>query len=212
MSDALRIWQNQYQLLNQIRSKKEREKFALAILDYAFKGEIPELKGSSLILFECIKHNLIVQNQGGRNKRLNKGSITDNVSSDKQLDKSSQTVNEPLSDNRKQITDNIIPPSEDKSSSVGINFSALPSKKYAFEGKVIKLNPVDFDNWAKAYPDLNLYAELLQRDNWLSQQPPDEQKNWFLRTAQYFIKQNAFRRGQNKNFEQSEEPDYGDYL
>lgn len=209
MSEALRIWRNQYQLLNQIRSKKEREKFALAILDYAFQGEIPELKGSSLILFECIKHNLIVQNQGGRNKRLDNGLPTDDVSKDEPLDKSLQTVSEPLSDNRKQITDSTIPPSEDKSSSVGIVSAAAPKnpdgKKYAFEGKIIRLTSEDFAAWEEAYPDLNLRAELLQRDLWLQNQPPDVRKNWFLTTSQYFIRQNERRKVQNREFDEEQE-------
>lgn len=72
-----------------------------------------------------------------------------------------------------------------------------PNKRYAFEGKIIKLKQKDFDAWKLAYPDLNLRAELLQRDIWLQAQPPEEQKKWFLSTSQFFIKQNERRKAQN---------------
>lgn len=70
-------------------------------------------------------------------------------------------------------------------------------KKYAFEGKVIRLTQADFDRWRRAYPDLNLWGELMLRDDWLAKQPPDEQKSWFMSTSQYFIKQNEKRKKQN---------------
>ena len=113
--------------------------------------------------------------------------------------------------NKKQETEINIPPSENKFSSVGIS-SAGGEKKYAFEGKVIKLTQKDFDNWQKAYPDLNLYAECLQRDNYLAEQPPDEQKRWFLSTSAFFIKQNERRKAQNVNNEQEEQIFGDDYL
>lgn len=72
-----------------------------------------------------------------------------------------------------------------------------PNKQYAFEGKIIKLKQKDFDAWKLAYPDLNLRAELLQRDIWLQAQTPEEQKKWFLSTSQFFIKQNERRKAQN---------------
>ena len=70
--------------------------------------------------------------------------------------------------------------------------------KYKFEGKVIKLNTRDYNNWEKAYPELNLYAELLQRDRYLSGLDEKEQKSWFVSTANYFIRQNDFRKQQHK--------------
>lgn len=73
-----------------------------------------------------------------------------------------------------------------------------PEKNYAFEGKIIKLNQKDFDDWQKAYPDLNLRAELLQRDIWLQEQPPEERKKWYITTSQYFIKRNEIRKAQNE--------------
>ena len=78
-----------------------------------------------------------------------------------------------------------------------------------FNGKVIKLSKRDYDNWEKAYPDLNLYGELFQRDEWLATQPQSIQKKWFLSTSQYFLKQNAKRKIQNNEMKAKEiEDDY----
>ena len=71
-------------------------------------------------------------------------------------------------------------------------------RKYKFEGKVIKLNARDYRNWEKAYPELNLYAELLQRDRYLAGLDEKEQRSWFVSTANYFIRQNDFRRKQHR--------------
>lgn len=80
-------------------------------------------------------------------------------------------------------------------------FSAVaPAKQssgYAFEGKVIRLTEKDFDGWQKSFPDLNMRAELMVRDDWLSTQPEAVQKRWFQSTASFFIKQNAMRKAQN---------------
>lgn len=76
--------------------------------------------------------------------------------------------------------------------------SAEKAKEYAFEGEVIKLKQKDFDAWKQAYPDLNLYAECLVRDNWLKEKPEEERKRWFMSTAAYFAKQNERRKIQNE--------------
>ena len=72
---------------------------------------------------------------------------------------------------------------------------------YTFEGKVIRLTQKDFDNWQLAYPDLNLRAELMVRDNWLSEQSDEEKKRWFISTQQFFIKQNEKRKSQNQDLD-----------
>ncbi len=76
-----------------------------------------------------------------------------------------------------------------------VNLAA--SRQYAFEGQVVKLSQKDFDNWQRAYPELNLRAELMMRDQWLARQPEDVRKRWFISTQQYFLKQNEFRKRQN---------------
>lgn len=80
-----------------------------------------------------------------------------------------------------------------------------PDERYAFTGKVIKLTKGDFEKWQKAYPDLNLFAELMQRDAFLSTQPESEQKRWFMSTSAYFIKQNEKRKQQNNDNQERED-------
>jgi Protein of unknown function (DUF1376) len=56
--------------------------------------------------------------------------------------------------------------------------------RYAFEGRVIRLDQADFDRWRKAYdaiPDLR--AELHSLDDWLAQQPEAKRKAWFQTTS-----------------------------
>ena len=50
-----------------------------------------------------------------------------------------------------------------------------PTKAYAFEDGVIRLNQRDFDAWSKAFSNLDLAAELLSLSNWAQ----SEGKNWF---------------------------------
>lgn len=58
-------------------------------------------------------------------------------------------------------------------------------KNYAFEGKVIKLNQKDYDEWKKRFNLLDFDYELEQKDIWFSGQ--EDTKNWFIRTQQHFL-------------------------
>ena len=196
-----------------------------AICEYGIYGILPEdpmLKGMCLMAAVSINKKDGRSNNGGNHnpnginqhqKEVNSGQIRSKEVNLVNLVNSGQSLSETETRNKKQKqeTEINIPPSENKFSSVGI-FSAPAAKKYAFEGKVIKLTQKDFDNWQKAYPDLNLYAECLQRDNYLAEQPPDEQKRWFLSTSAFFIKQNERRKTQNANNEQEEQIFGDDYL
>lgn len=201
-----------------------RLKFYDALTDYVFKGVEPD-DVVIAALVSAIKPSLDKENKRG-GAREGAGAPKNNQNAKSKSNIESETIKnnqnnqnnqsfletETGNGNKKQETEDItIPPSEDKSSSVGIDSASAP-KKYVFEGNVIKLNQKDFDNWQKAYPDLNLYAECLQRDNWLSEQPPDEQKRWFVSTSAYFIKQNERRKAQKKQQEQEDDNDFGDYL
>lgn len=204
-----------------------RLKFYDALTAYVFDDEEPEdpiIKSLIIAISPSLdkeekrggNHNPTGKNQHGSDKqkeREDKTRQNNNELGQKEVKvgQSGQSFLETETRNGNKKQEDNIPPSEDKSSSVGI-FSADAPKKYAFEGKVIRLNQKDFDSWQRAYPDLNLYAECLQRDAYLAKQPPDEQKNWFVSTGAYFIKQNAYRKAQNSNLEQPKDPDYGDYL
>ena len=89
-------------------------------------------------------------------------------------------------------------PSSDKSSE-GVNLSPPVGEKnekipktasYAFAGKIVRLSKRDFEAWEKAYSYLDLVAELQSRDDWLSGQPPDIQKGWFVTTSNYLRNRN----------------------
>ena len=57
---------------------------------------------------------------------------------------------------------------------------------FAFEGRVIRLKRRDFDNWRKAYPDIDLPASLQSRDDWLAMEADDAtRKKWFLSTSNH---------------------------
>ena len=58
-------------------------------------------------------------------------------------------------------------------------------KDYAFEGKVIKLNQKDYNEWKERFNLLDFDYELEKRDIWLSGQ--QDTKNWFISTKQYFL-------------------------
>lgn len=105
-------------------------------------------------------------------------------------------------------------PDEPNKTKQNIDSGKPPKSNYVFEGEVIKLNQKNFDEWQKAYPDLNLYAELMIRDKWLSEQPPEDtaRKNWFISTSQYFVKRNEYRKAQNKGFEETQEESFEEYL
>lgn len=91
-----------------------------------------------------------------------------------------------------------------------------PEKKYTFEGEVIKLTQKDYDRWKLAYPDLNLYAELLVRDKYLAGLEPNDKarQNWFMSTAQYFVSRNTVRKAQNENLTLNDCPEesFEEYL
>ena len=56
---------------------------------------------------------------------------------------------------------------------------------YAFCGRVIRLLPSDFDQWAASYGDLDLRALLQSRDDWLVDRPEPERKKWFNSTSNW---------------------------
>lgn len=78
-----------------------------------------------------------------------------------------------------------------------------PKKEYIFDGKVIHLIRKHYDDWQKAFPNLNLYAELVSRDDWLSTQSFEVQKKWFTSTAYYLGKRNIARKNENQTINES---------
>ena len=73
------------------------------------------------------------------------------------------------------------PPKEEKTG---------PSKKYVFEGHVVKLIDRDFKKWKEAYPLVDLTGILSKFDAWVKDQGEDVRKNWFIRCSNYLAKKN----------------------
>ena len=62
-----------------------------------------------------------------------------------------------------------------------VTADAVPAP-YAFEGKTIKLNQKNFDQWVEAHPNLSLMSELFALDEWAGQQKAMG-KSWFSAVA-----------------------------
>ena len=97
MSKAVRIWQDNFEILSKIRSKSERNALCFALISYGFSGEIPQdlkLNKNNLLLFEVLKNNFIAKNQGG--------APLGNFNRCSTVEKNKSTDNQPLSENIKQ--------------------------------------------------------------------------------------------------------------
>lgn len=68
---------------------------------------------------------------------------------------------------------------------------AVPAKNYEFNGSIIKLTKPHFSNWERAFPNLDLRAELTARDAWLASTGPAEQGSWFVSTSKYLANRNS---------------------
>ncbi|MBD8555446.1 hypothetical protein IFT84_13120 [Rhizobium sp. CFBP 8762] len=62
-----------------------------------------------------------------------------------------------------------------------VTADAVPPR-YAFEGKTIRLNQKNFDQWVQSHPNLSLMSELFALDEWAGQQKAAG-KSWFSAVA-----------------------------
>jgi hypothetical protein len=60
----------------------------------------------------------------------------------------------------------------------------------AWQGRVIRLTTKDFECWKSAYAALDLAAELVARDAWLAEQPPDIRRRWYGSTSKFLANRN----------------------
>lgn len=79
---------------------------------------------------------------------------------------------------------------EDCRNEIPYNEVARSTPGYSFCGHVIKLKTTDYDLWNAQYAGTSdqFYDYLDSRDDWLSRQPPEAQKNWFMSTARHIQK------------------------
>ncbi len=62
---------------------------------------------------------------------------------------------------------------------------------YTFAGKIIRLNQCDYDTWAKAYPNIDLGAQLQALDDYYDNHLTGGDRNkWFARCSQALAKKN----------------------
>lgn len=208
------FFSNFAETIKQLPEEKQGDAYK-AICEYGIYGILPD---DILLKSIClIAQNSIFKNEGGAPKGNKNASKKEKTEEEKQPQNNIKTTlkqptfHETETRNKKQETETeseteSILISSDKSSEIKTD-SSKTSKNYAFEGKIIHLTQKDFDRWKKAYPDLNLWGELMLRDDWLSKQPPESVKDWFISTSQYFLKQNELRKRQNAELEEKiEEP------
>ncbi len=78
---------------------------------------------------------------------------------------------------------------------------------YTFAGQIIRLSQANFDTWAKAYPNIDLGAQLQALDDYYDRNLTGGDRNkWFARCSQALAKRNE-RAGQAQ---QREEPRFND--
>ena len=66
-------------------------------------------------------------------------------------------------------------------------------RRYAFEGKVIRLSESDFTTWAASYSAIvDLRAALQKRDDWLARLPASDRrrKDWYVPTSNWLANEN----------------------
>jgi uncharacterized protein YdaU (DUF1376 family) len=72
----------------------------------------------------------------------------------------------------------------------GANAPVPLKANLAWQGRVIRLTAKDFDAWKSAYAALDLAAELIARDAWLAEQPPDIRRRWYGSTSKFLANRN----------------------
>ncbi len=76
---------------------------------------------------------------------------------------------------------------------------------YTFAGKIIRLTQASFDTWAKAYPNIDLGAQLQALDDYYDNHLTGGDRNkWFARCSQALAKKNE--RARAEQAQQREDP------
>ncbi len=80
---------------------------------------------------------------------------------------------------------------------------------YTFAGRIIRLSHRDFNTWAKAYPLIDLGAQLQALDDYYDNHlTGGDRKKWFARCSQALAKKNE--RARAEQAQQREEPKFND--
>ncbi len=94
----------------------------------------------------------------------------------------------------------VVPPNSTKNNT---------KNNYTFAGKIIRLTQANFNTWAKAYPNIDLGAQLQALDDYYDNHLTGGDRNkWFARCSQALAKKNE--RARSEQPRQREEPKFND--
>lgn len=151
MSKAVRFWEDNFEVLNKITSKSERNALCFALIYYGFYGEVPQdlkLNKNNMLLFEVLKNNFIAKNQGGAPIGNNNRCST--------VEKNKTTVHQPLSENIKHKTEN-----NNKSDVHQIDIEEVVPKKVKPQTDF----SAEFEQWWGKYPNKKSKQDALKSFN-----------------------------------------------
>lgn len=150
--------------------KEEQANACLEFCRYGISGNLPKNKYLSMF---CLGVSASVQKYQGR------GGIREGAGRPKKQE--NQQVNENQKNQKNQKNQN----EQTETINIKHKLKTETEKEYAFEGKVIKLNQKDYNEWKEKFNLLDFDYELEKRDIWLSGQ--ENTKSWFISTKQYFL-------------------------
>ena len=150
--------------------KEEQANACLEFCRYGISGNLPKNKYLSMF---CLGVSASVQKYQGR------GGIREGAGRPKKQE--NQQVNENQKNQKNQKNQN----EQTETINIKHKLKTETEKEYAFEGKVIKLNQKDYNEWKERFNLLDFDYELEQKDIWFSGQ--QDTKNWFIRTKQHFL-------------------------
>lgn len=208
MQNKFAFFANFAETIRSLPENKQADAYK-AICEFGIYGELPD---DVLLKSLCLMaQNSIYKNVGGApvgNKNAEKKQPQNNLkTTQNNLETTSKQPTFQETRNKKQETE-----TESETRNKKQENKDSDKSLYAFTGSVIRLNQKDFDEWSVTFPELNLRAELMVRDQYLAKQSDTEKKNWFMSTFQYFIKQNEKRKAQNKDFADEDEEDFETWL
>lgn len=159
---------NQFENQNEIQTENQNE---YAYISLSISKSIFNLLSKNIVFKEY-------NNYGG--KRENSGrkpNITPNIGAN-------ITPNSLNNNNRNNLTETETE-TETENKKQKLKTETEKEKEYVFEGKVIKLNQKDYNEWKERFNLLDFDYELEQKDIWFSGQ--QDTKNWFIRTQKHFL-------------------------
>ena len=187
------ILYNDYKKHIDLLTQSEKGDLLDCIFSYA-NGEEVEPSGVVSMAFSFIKSQMERDKEAYENKRKSnkyngsKGGRP--KESERLLLKPKETQNNPtvIIETQKSLNDTVtdtdtVTVTDNGNVNVNVN-----KPDFIFKGEVVKLTKKDFDRWLELFPNLNLEAELYNRDLWLAKQDLKTKCTWFQSTSAWFAK------------------------